>query len=303
MTMKKNGGSDRRPYDIRRVSLMQPNKALSQDALDRLSLYEEVNRQFAQEFPQTAWNLGQQSSLPWLLSPRSEHQEDMTTASADNATSTGTSAAHMPAHDFEFITPADYSYSASYDDDGDFDVLSATTSPTTAPLTSPSDLSDMPDPFANFSTDFDPSEFSDMADPFATLSADFKPLWDLDKIDSLLSWSGNQAQGSYQCTQAMQNKGNGEANEQEQLEGSGLMVPPLLSERRAEHNTMLHPERESRGSENHVVAEKSCVNRKNMNQIMFNLNQLGSRLRDDARRQLDVMSNGCDASPLKFGEG
>lgn len=286
--MKKNSGSDRRPYDIRRVSLMQPNKALSQDALARLSLYEEVNRQFAQEFPQTTWNMGNNFRLPWLPSPRSEQQEDMTTASADDATSTGISAVHVPAHDFEFITPTDYSYSA-HNDDGDFDVLSASTTPTTAPMDSPSELSDIPD-------------------PFATLSADFDPQWDLDTLDSLLSWSSNQAEESYHCTQAMQNKGSCEANEQEQLEGSGLMVPPPLFERPAEHNMMLHLERESRGSENHVIAEESCVNRKNvnkknMNQIISNLNQLGSRLRDDARRQLDVMSNGCDACPLSFGEG
>lgn len=281
--MKKNGGSDRRPYDIRRVSLMQPNKALSHDALARLSLYEEVNRQFAQEFPQTAWNLGNSFRLPWLFSLPSEQQEDMTTASADNATSTGASAVHMPAHDFEFITPTDYNHSA-HNDDGDFDVLSATTTPTTAPMASPSELSDMPD-------------------PFATLSADFDPQWDLDTLDSLLSWSSNQAQESHDCTQAMQNKGECEANEQEQLEGSGLMVPPPLFERPAEHNTMPPRERESRGSENHVIAEESCVNKKSMNQIMFNLNQLGSRLRDDARRQLDLIGNGCDACPLSFGEG
>ncbi|KAL7923025.1 hypothetical protein ACQKWADRAFT_291001 [Trichoderma austrokoningii] len=282
MTMKKNnGGSDRRPYDIRRVSRMQPNKTLSQDALARLSLYEEVNRQFAQEFPQTAWNSGQQFSLPWLLSPRSKQQEDnTTTASADNATSTGT----MPAHDFEFITPTDYSHSA-HNDDGDFDVLSATTSPTTttAPM----------------------AELSDMPDPFATLSTDFDPLWDLDNtLDSLLPWgnNNNQAQGPYHCAQAMRNKGRCEANDQEQLEGSGLMVLPPLFEHPAEHSMMML-------QDHHAIAEDSCVDRKNMkklnnmNQIIFNLDQLGSRLRDDARRQLDVISHGRDASPLSFGGG
>jgi hypothetical protein len=281
MTMKKNGGADRR------VSLMQPHKALSQDALARLSLYEEVNRQFAQEFPQAAWNLGQQFRLPWLLSPRSEQQEDMTTASADNATSTGTSAVHMPAHDFEFITPTDYSHYA-FNDDGDFDILSATTSPTTtAPLTSPSELSDMPDPFATFGADFDQA-------------------WDFERLDSLLPWGNNQAQESYHCAHALRSKGECEASEQEQLEGSDLIVPPPLYERPAAHNMKLHSDRESRGSEHHVIAEKSCVDRKNMknmNQIIFNLNQLGSRLRDDARRQLDVISDGCDASPLSFGKG
>lgn len=281
--MKKNGGSDRRPYDTRRVSLMQPNKAQSQNALDRLSLYEEVNRQFAQEFPQTGWTLGQQSRKPWLLSPHSEQQEDMTSASADNTTSIGISTVHTPAHDFEFITPTDYSYSA-YDDDGDFDILSATSSPVTAPLNSPPELSDMPD-------------------PFATLGADFDPLWDLDTWDSQLPWNNDQAQESYHCTQAMRNKGNCEANKLEQLDESGLMVLAPLFEWPAEHSMMLHPERESRGSEDHVIAEKSCVYRNNMNQIIFNLDQLGSRLRDDARRQLDVMSDDCDTSPLSFGEG
>ncbi|KAM0486129.1 hypothetical protein ACHAPX_000831 [Trichoderma viride] len=286
MTMKKNNGSDRRPYDIRRVSLMQPNKTLSQDALARLSLYEEVNRQFAQEFPQTAWNMGNNFRLPWLFSPRSEQQEDMTTASADNAPSTGNSTVHMPAHDFEFITPTDYSHSAN-NDDGDFDFLSASTSPTTAPMTPPSELSDMPE-------------------PFTTLSADFDPQWDLDTLDSLFPRGNDQAQGSYHCAQAIQNKDSGEANEQEQLEGPGLMVPPPLFDRPAEHNMMLHPERESRGSEDHVIAEESGVNRnnmKNMNQIISNLNQLGSRLRDDARRQLGFIGDGCGACPLNFGEG
>lgn len=285
MTMKKDSGSDRRPYDIRRVSLMQPSKTLSQEALARLSLYEEVNRQFAQEFPQTAWNMGNNFRLPWLFSTQSKQQEDMTTASADNAPSTGNSTIHMPAHDFEFITPTDYSPSAN-NDDGDFDFVSASTSPTTAPMTPPSEL-------------------SDMLDPFTTLSADFDPHWDLDTLDSLFPPGNDQAQGAYHCAHAMRSKGKCEANEQEQLEGSGLMVPPPLYERPAEHNMMLL-ERESRGSENHAIAEESCVDRKkmkNMNQIILNLNRLGSRLRDDARRQLDVMSDGCHASPLSFGEG
>ncbi|KAL6910352.1 hypothetical protein GGI43DRAFT_8575 [Trichoderma evansii] len=276
MTKTKNGSSDRRPYDIRRVSRMQPNKALSQDALDKLSLYEEVNRQFAQEFPQTTWK-------PCLLSPHSEQQEYMTTASADNATSTGTSAVHMSAHDYEFITLADYSLPI-HNDAVDFDILSATTSPFTAPFTSPSEL-------------------SDTSDPFATLSADFEPLWDLDAMDSLLPWNSIQVQGSCYCAHALQNKGKCEANEQEQLEGSRLMVPPPLFEQPPEHNTILYPEREPRDSENDVIDEESCVDRKNMNQIIFNLNQLGSRLRNDARRQLDVISDGCDAFPMSFGEG
>lgn len=284
MTKVKKGSSDRRPYDIRRVSLMQPNRALSHDAQDGLSLYEEVNRQFAQEFPQTAWNFGQQSRVPWLLSPHPERQEDMTTAPADNATSTGTPAVHMPAHDFEFVTPTDYSLSTP-NDDADFDFLSATTSPMTAPVTSPSQL-------------------SDISDPFTTLSADFDPLWDPDALGSLLPWNNSRAQGPY-CYKyhAIRNKGKCEANEQEQLERSDLMAPTPLFEQPAEHSMILHPEREPRGSERHVLAKESCVDRNNMNQIIYNLNQLGSRLRDDARRQLDVISDGCDASPLSFGEG
>lgn len=282
MTIKKKGSSDRRPYDIRRVSLMQPNKALSKDALDRLSLYEEVNRQFAHEFPPTAWKFGQQSWMPWLLSPHSELQENMTTASPDNSTSTGTASIHIPIHDFEFITPADYNLS-THNDDGDFDVLSATPSPMTAPIPSPPEL-------------------SDTSDPFATLSADYEPFWGLDALDSLLPWDNNQIQESY-YTHEIRTGGKCEAKEREQLEGSGLLVPTPLFAQPAEHSMMLHRERESRGSENHVIAEESSVDRKNMNQIMFNLNQLGSRLRDDARRQLDAISNGCDASLLSFGEG
>lgn len=211
----------------------------------------------------------------------------MTTASADNTTSTSNSAVHMPAHDFEFITPTDYSHSAHNDDGDYFDVLSATTSPTTSLMSSPSELSDMPD-------------------PFTTLSADFDPHWDLDTFDSLFPWGNDQAQGAYHCAHSKRSKGICEANEQEQLEGSGLMVHPPLYECPTEHNMMLHPEREFRGSENHDIAEESRVDRKkmkNMNQIILNLNRLGSRLRDDARRQLYVMSDGCDASPLSFGEG
>ncbi|KAM0258282.1 hypothetical protein ACHAQJ_003924 [Trichoderma viride] len=276
MTKRKSVRSDRRPYDIRPVSQIRLNKVMSQDALDRLSRYEEVNRQFAEEFPQMAWKFGDRSWIPSFLSPHTERQENVTAASADNTMSLGASTVHVPVHDFEFITSIDYTLS-THSDDADLDVLSTTMSPLTATITTPSDLSDNSDSFASLAADFDP-------------------------LNSLLPWHDQSQEPCY--NHAIQNNSECGMEEQERLDGSGLMVSTSFFEQPAEQSIMPSPEGEPDDFENEALAEESSVDSMNMNQIMLNLNQLGSRLREDARRQLDAITGGCAASPpMCFCEG
>jgi hypothetical protein len=264
------------------VSLKRPNKVISQDALDRLSRYEEVNRQFAQEFPQMAWKFGQCSWLPRFLSPYTEPQENRTTTSADNAPSLGASTVHVPIHDFEFITSTDCNLS-THNDDTDFDILSAIMTPLSASTTSSSEL-------------------SDNSDPIGTLVADFDPSCDFDALSSLFPWQNQVQEPCY--NHAIQSKTEGELEEYERLNGLGLLtVSTLFFEQPVEQSTMQSSEGESSDFENEALGEESRVDSKNMNQIMLNLNQLGSRLREDTRRQLDAMSGGYAASPMCFCEG
>ncbi|KAL7795209.1 hypothetical protein V8C37DRAFT_374854 [Trichoderma ceciliae] len=282
--MTKRVNSDRRPYDTRPVSRIRLDKVVSQDALDSLSRYEEVNRQFAQEFPQMACNLRHLSWIPWFLSPHTEAQENkIAAAPADNATSTGDPASHMPTCDFDFTTSAGCSLSI-HNNASDSDILSTIVTSLTTAATTP--------------------ESSDNSDPHTPIDVDFYPSYDLDALSSPLPWHDqDQPQESGHGHAVHGQIGGGT---EEYWDESYLMSSTSRFRQAVEQSTMLSPGGgggggggggESSDYDNEALAEQSCLDNKKMNQIMVNLNRLGSRLREDARRQLDVISDDCAGFP------
>ncbi|KAF3069149.1 hypothetical protein CFAM422_007142 [Trichoderma lentiforme] len=259
--MTKRACSDRRPYDIRPVSLIRFSQVQSQDALDNLSRYEEVSRQFAQEFPQIARSLGQHSWIPCFLSPNTGRQESRTTAPADGAIAADSIASPVSglAYDSQFTNTAGYDISM-YIDDNFFDSLPfATTTATTSPTEQSSD----PDSFTPPGSDGD---FDPTCDLTTTHS---QPLW----YDETQEPKYNQSPQNWNAKQTKKqwNKANPTIPQ-------SLVTPPV-------------EQRRSGGFDNQALAEASQVEKVRMNQIMINLNQLESRLREDVRRQLDVISD------------
>ncbi|KAL6826841.1 hypothetical protein J3E69DRAFT_332321 [Trichoderma sp. SZMC 28015] len=259
--MTKRACSDRRPYDIRPVSLIRFGQVQSQDALDNLSRYEEVSRQFAQEFPQIAWGLGQHSWIPCFLSPNTGRQESRTTAPADGAIAADSVAGLNGglAYDSQFTNTAGYGISM-YIDDNCFDAL----------------------PFAMTTATASPTEQSSNSDSFTPpgSDADFDPTCDLTTTASQPLWYDGIQESTY--NQSLQNWNAKQAKKQWDR------ANPTNSE------SLVAPSVEQRGSggfKNEALAETSQVEKDRMNQIMINLNQLGSRLSEDARRQLDVISD------------
>ncbi|KAL6808994.1 hypothetical protein GGI42DRAFT_228054 [Trichoderma sp. SZMC 28013] len=259
--MTKRACSDRRPYDIRPVSLIRSGQVQSQDALDNLSRYEEVSRQFAQEFPQIARDLGQHSWIPCLLSPNTGRQESRTTAPADGAMAADSVASPISglAYDSQFATTAGYDISM-YIDDNCFDALPfATTTATTSPTGQSSD----PDSFTPPGSD-----------------ADFDPTCDLKTSTSQPLWYDELQDPKY--NHSLQNWNTKQTKKQ--WDGSNQTIPESLN---------IPPVEQTRSGDldNETLAESSQVDQDRMNQIMINLNQLESRLREDVRRQLDVISD------------
>ncbi|KAL6698974.1 hypothetical protein J3F84DRAFT_364519 [Trichoderma pleuroticola] len=258
--MTKRACSDRRPSDIRPVSRIRLGQVQSQDALDNLSRYE-VSRQFAQEFPQIAWSLGQHSWIPCFLSPNAGRQESRTTAPADGAIAADSIASPIGglAYDSQFATTAGHDISM-YIDDNCFD---ARPFAMTTASTSPTEQSSDPDSFTPPGSDAD-------FDPTCNLkTSTSQPLW-YDGIQeskynrSLQNWNAEQTRKQW--------------DRPSPTIPESLVVPPVEQTR-------------SGGLDNEALAEASQVDRDRMNQIMINLNQLESRLREDVRRQLDVISD------------
>lgn len=266
--MTKRVRSDRRPYDIRPVSLIRLDKVQSQDALDNLSRYEAVSRQFAQEFPQMAWNLGQRPWIPCFPSLRyTGPQENRTMASAD-ATSADTSAIRGPACGSEFMTSAVYNLS-THSDDADFNALPTTmTTATMSPAEQPGNLDSLTSP----DTGFDPS-------------------CGLEALTSQFLWQNYAQESCYnRAMQMMQNRN------EDQMQGKWdepcLMASESLFTQPVEQGTTPSSQRDSSDVDDEALAENSCVGRNKINQIIIDLNQLGNRLREDARRQLDTIITG-----------
>ncbi|KAK4067085.1 uncharacterized protein Triagg1_7813 [Trichoderma aggressivum f. europaeum] len=265
--MTKRACSDRRPYDTRPVSLIRSGQVQSQDALDNLSRYEEVSRQFAQEFPQIARSIEQHSWIPCFLSPNTGRQESRATAPADGAMAADSIASPIGglAYDSQFATTAGYDISM-YIDDNCFDALPfATTTATTSPTEQSSD----PDSFTPPGSDAD-------FDPTCNLQTSAsQPLW-YDELEEsrynhpLQNWNAEQTEKQWDGPN--------------QTISESLIAPPV------EHTR-------SSDLDDEALAEASQVDQDRINQIMINLNQLESRLREDVRRQLDVISNDlcCEA--------
>ncbi|KAL7912741.1 hypothetical protein GGI35DRAFT_261122 [Trichoderma velutinum] len=259
--MTKRACSDRRPYDIRPVSLIRFGQVKSQDALDNLSRYEEVSRQFAQEFPQIAWSLEQHSWIPCFLSPNTGRQENRTTAPAGDTIAADSIASPIDglAYDPEFAITAGYDISM-YSGDNYFDYLPFTT---TTAATSPSQQPSNPDLLTPPGSD-----------------ADFGSTCDLKTLTSPLLWYNEIQESNY--NHSLQNWIAKQAKKQRER------LSPTTSE------SLFTPPVEQRGSGgfgSEALVEASQVDRDRMNQILINLNQLESRLREDARRQLDVISD------------
>ncbi|KAL7944372.1 hypothetical protein V8C42DRAFT_326616 [Trichoderma barbatum] len=253
--MTKRVRSDRRPYGIRPASLIQVK---SQSALDNLSRYEQVSRQFAQEFPQIAWGLGQRLWIPCVLSPHTGRQDNTMTAPTNDATAADSSIFCGSDYDSEFATSVGYDI-PMYDDDY-FDALPITMTPTTmSPIEQPgnSDAFTPPDP-----------------------DADYVSSCSLEALTSQLLWYNQVQESCYNHTMQYRNEGQME----EQCDGPWPMDSESLTTQPVE-------QREPSDFGNRDLAEASSVDRDRMNQIMIDLNQLGSRLREDARRQLDVISD------------
>ncbi|UKZ54701.1 hypothetical protein TrVGV298_008513 [Trichoderma virens] len=249
--MTKRVRSDRRPYDIRPVSLIRPGQAKSQDALDNLSRYEEVSRQFAQEFPQLARSLEQHHWIPCFLSPNTGRQENSTTALADDATAADSSACPIRGmvDDSEFATSAGYDISMHSDEDYCVGAL----------------------PLAMITATSSPFERLGNADSFTPPDSevDSDPSYDPETLTSQLLWHNQVKESRYNCAQQGKNG--------RKMEKQSLVTPPV-------------EQRDSNDFDNKALAEASCVDRDKMNQIIMDLNQLGTRLHQDARRQLDVIN-------------
>lgn len=259
--MTKRACSDRRSYDIRSVSLIRFGQVQSQDALDNLSRYEEVSRQFAQEFPQIAWGLGQHSWIPCFLSPNTGRQESRTTAPADDATAADSLASPVSglAYDSQFTNTAGDDISM-YIDGNCFDAL----------------------PFATTTATTSPTEQSSDPDSFTPPGSDgyFDPTCDLTTTASQSLWYDGIQESTY--NQSLQNWNTKQTKKQWDglnPENSESLVAPSVEQRG------------SGGFDNEALAETSQVEKDRMNQIMINLDQLGSRLSEDTRRQLDVISD------------
>ncbi|RFU80988.1 hypothetical protein TARUN_1273 [Trichoderma arundinaceum] len=268
-------GSDRRPYDIRPVSLIQLEKIVSQDALNRLSRYEEVNRQFEQVFPQMARKL-ERPWILWFLSLHAKRQEDMTITAADFSTSPYPQTLHAPVGDFALTGSAGQSPSmegADFELDEPSPTVSAS-AVTTAPTS--------------------PDELPGYIDSPAPLDASFDSSCDLDALSSMLLWNNQLQEARYNHT--IQNREKGGMEEQRDASPGVVSNPFFLQP--SEQSTMPSPGGESSDSDSEALAEQSCVDKENMNQVMFNLNQLESRLRGEARRQLDVIGDDHAASPM-----
>ncbi|KAK4067899.1 hypothetical protein Trihar35433_6459 [Trichoderma harzianum] len=258
--MTKRTYSDRRPYETRPVSLKRFVK--SQEALDNLSRYEEVSRQFAQEFPQIAWSLAQHSWIPCFLSPNTGRQENRTTAPADVTIAADSKVASPTgglAYDSEVAATADYDISM-YIDDNCFDDLTFT--PTSA-SSSPTEQPGHPDSFTPPESD-----------------TDFYPTCDLKTLTSQLFQYNEVQESKYGYNCSLQNWNAEQRGEQRKRPcttiSKSLAAPPV----------------EPMGSDNldnEALADASQVDKDRMNQIMIDLNQLESRLRGDARRQLDAI--------------
>ncbi|KAL7937439.1 hypothetical protein V8C35DRAFT_292525 [Trichoderma chlorosporum] len=259
--MTKRFRSDRQPYDIRPVSLIRSGRVQSQEALDNLSRYEEVSRQFAQEFPHVAWSLEQQSWIPWFLSPITGRQNRATAALAggSRAADSSTSPMNGLAYDSEFASSIGCDVPRNFGGDF-FDALPYAMTTATA---SPADQQGNPDPLTPPDTD------SDSGSPC-----------DLDALTSQLLWHNEVQELIY--NRALQSRN------EEQIRNQWSGQYPTIAGSLA---TQPIEERESSDMSNKAPAEAYRVDRDEMNQIMIDLNQLGSRLREDARRQLDVISD------------
>ncbi|KAL6871104.1 hypothetical protein J3F83DRAFT_642180 [Trichoderma novae-zelandiae] len=251
--MTKRVRSDGRPCDVRPVSLMNP------DAPDTMSRYEQVSRQFAQEFPQMAWGLGQRPWISWFLSSGTGRQGNKNTAPADDgdgATAAGPSSIGGSDADSEFVTSAKHN-PPMYNDDAYFDALYiAMTMSASSPAT----------------------QTGDPASPTAP-DAGFDPSCDLEALALRLLWQIQMQELRYR--RAMRN-----ANEEQAMPSERDFAQPV--ERREPR------EFESRAP----VGRIPRVGGDRLNRIKIELGKLGSRLREDARKQLDVISDDNAALPL-----
>lgn len=127
----------------------------------------------------------------------------------------------------------------------------------------------------------------------APLPPDFSESLALDAYFDLDA-SATQAQGPYHNFGMPTEYMEGVEEQRGESHPIGLISTSMQP---VEHIVVQSSGGESREFANEALAEGYCIGR-NMNQIIYDLIQLGTRLRADARRQLDVIRDDCAAFPL-----